>query len=115
MKEIVNDNILTNAKRKQEEGEEMSREMNKSKYEKKPIDTYVPPVSFHKRLKEANSEFEFSKFIKHFKFLHINISFIYAILKVPSYARFLKEIITCKRKIEDHEVIALSKGCSSKL
>jgi len=31
---------------------------------------------------------------------------------MPSYAKFLKEILSNKRKLEEHETIALTKECS---
>jgi len=31
---------------------------------------------------------------------------------MPSYAKFMKEILSNKRKLEEHETIALTKECS---
>ncbi|KAJ9145987.1 hypothetical protein P3X46_028310, partial [Hevea brasiliensis] len=32
---------------------------------------------------------------------------------MPSYAKFLKEILSNKRKLEDHETVALTEECSA--
>lgn len=48
-----------------------------------------------------------------FKKLHVNIPFVDALMKIPSYAKFLKEIMSKKRKLEDYETIALSEECSA--
>lgn len=45
---------------------------------------------------------------KIFKNLHINISFVDAILPIFSYVKFLKDIMTRKRKPVDNEIIALT-------
>jgi len=31
---------------------------------------------------------------------------------MPSYAKFLKEILSNKRKLEEHEIVALPEECS---
>ena len=41
------------------------------------------------------------------KKLHVNISFIDALSQMPMYAKFLKDILSKKRKIYEHETIAL--------
>nr|XP_027067785.1 uncharacterized protein LOC113693444 [Coffea arabica] len=64
-------------------------------------------------LKKDGQDREFEKFFKMFKQLHINIPFIDAITQIPSYARFLKDIMSKKRKIVDNEMIALTEECSA--
>ncbi|KAJ9178593.1 hypothetical protein P3X46_010467 [Hevea brasiliensis] len=44
--------------------------------------------------------------------LYINIPFTEALSQMPSYAKFLKEILLKKRKPEDYETVALTKECS---
>ncbi|KAK8601106.1 hypothetical protein V6N12_050948 [Hibiscus sabdariffa] len=39
---------------------------------------------------------------------HINIPFLEAIDQVPSYAKFLKDIVTKKRKVESYETVAVA-------
>jgi len=41
------------------------------------------------------------KFVELLKKLHVNIPFIEAIIQMPSYVKYLKEILTNKRKIDD--------------
>nr|XP_027121804.1 uncharacterized protein LOC113738745 [Coffea arabica] len=70
-------------------------------------------IPFPHRLKKDGQDREFEKFFKMFKQLHINIPFIDAITQIPSYARFLKDIMSKKRKIVDNEMIALTEECSA--
>ena len=46
------------------------------------------------------------------KKLHVNVPFLDALSQMPLYARFLKEILSTKRKIDKHETIALGEECS---
>ena len=45
--------------------------------------------------------------------LHINIPFAEAIAQMPKYAKFLKETISNKKKLEEFELIGLSEECSA--
>ena len=88
----------------------------KSKEEQPTPSTTVPippAVPFSQRLNPNKLDKDFVKFVKIFKQSHINIPFADAILHIPSYATFLKEIMTRKRKLEDRKMIALTKECSA--
>ncbi|XP_073137635.1 uncharacterized protein [Henckelia pumila] len=66
-------------------------------------------------LKKAKLDLQFSKFLEVFKKLHINIPFADALLQMPSYAKFLKEILASKRKIEEHAMALCDLGASINL
>nr|XP_027109420.1 uncharacterized protein LOC113729309 [Coffea arabica] len=94
--------------------EENSRENPREKQPSSSTTIPIPPaVPFPQRLKQNKFDKDFEKFVKLFKQLHINIPFADAILQIPSYAKFLKEIMTRKRKLEDCETIALTEECSA--
>ncbi|XP_038716647.1 uncharacterized protein LOC120010029 [Tripterygium wilfordii] len=50
--------------------------------------------------------------MKLFKKVHINIPLLDVIKQVPSYAKFLKDICTNKRKFAEHERVMLNEECS---
>ncbi|TYH30468.1 hypothetical protein ES288_A01G097900v1 [Gossypium darwinii] len=56
---------------------------------------------------------QFSKFLELFKQLHINLSFVEAISQMPTYTKFLKELLTNKRKFEDLSTVELNEECST--
>ncbi|XP_024021582.1 uncharacterized protein LOC112091651 [Morus notabilis] len=56
---------------------------------------------------------QFSKFLDVFKKLHINIPFADALEQMPSYVKFMKEILSNKRKLEEYETVALTEECSA--
>ncbi|RDX60977.1 hypothetical protein CR513_60838, partial [Mucuna pruriens] len=53
----------------------------------------------------------------HFKLckLQINLPFVEALEQVPSYAHFMKDILTNKRRWKDGEMVALTESCSALL
>ena len=56
---------------------------------------------------------QFAKFLEVFKKLHINIPLLDTISQMPSYAKFLKDIIANKRKLEEYEMVKLNEECST--
>ncbi|XP_073153332.1 uncharacterized protein [Henckelia pumila] len=70
-----------------------------------------PP--FLAALKKAKLDSQFRKFLEVFKKLNINIPFADALIQMPSYAKFLKEILSNKRKLKEHAMISLTKNCST--
>ena len=74
-----------------------------------------PPPPFPKRLQKKKPDKQFEKFLEVFKKLHINIPFAEALEQMPSYARFMKGILSRKVKLDDLETVALTEECSAVL
>ena len=47
------------------------------------------------------------------KKIHINIPFTDALEQMPSYIKFMKDILVNKRKLEEHETMTLLEECSA--
>ncbi|XP_022875808.1 uncharacterized protein LOC111394287 [Olea europaea var. sylvestris] len=78
-----------------------------------PVKAYVPPIPFPQRLQKHKLDKQFQKFLDVFKKLHINIPFAEALAQMPSYAKFMKDILSNKRKLEDNETVMLTEECSA--
>ncbi|CAM8905954.1 unnamed protein product [Rhodiola kirilowii] len=74
---------------------------------------YKPPVPYPQRLKGARRDKEFMKFVDKIRALYITMPFTDAITQIPTYAKFMKEIMTGKRKMDGTETVALSEECSA--
>ena len=48
-----------------------------------------------------------------FKKLEINIPFVEALTQMPHYAKFMKDILTKKRKLDEDRMVSLSATCSA--
>ena len=57
-------------------------------------------------------DMQFEKFLEVLKKLYISIPFTEALTQLPSYAKFLKVILSNKRNLEEYETIALIEECS---
>ncbi|CAM8982724.1 unnamed protein product [Rhodiola kirilowii] len=69
---------------------------------------YRPPVPFPQRLKATRRDKEFMQFVDKICTLYITMPFTDAITQIPTYVKFIKEILTGKRKIDGIETVALS-------
>ncbi|XP_020235537.1 uncharacterized protein LOC109815279 [Cajanus cajan] len=62
---------------------------------------------------KKDKERQFARFLDIIKRLQINIPFAEALEQMPSYARFMKELLTKKRKLHEDETVELEAGCSA--
>ncbi|XP_075103473.1 uncharacterized protein LOC142178050 [Nicotiana tabacum] len=79
-------------------------------------DPYVDREGKPQEVKKMNREKldkQFSKFLDILKQLYINIPFADALTQMPSYAKFLKEILSSKRKLEEVSVVKLTEKYSA--
>ena len=63
------------------------------------------------RLQKQRLDKQFGKFMDMFRSLHINIPFVDMLEQMPKYAKFLKEILTHKRRFEEHGMVMLTEEC----
>ena len=80
--------------------------------QKEKVQAYTPAVPFPQRLQKARREEQFSKFLEIFKKIEINIPFVEAINQMLNYAKFLKEILSKKKKIAEEGIVNLIATCS---
>ena len=71
------------------------------------------PIPYPQRLKKSKLDKQFTKFLEVFKKLHINIPFTDALEHMPSYVKFMKEILSNKRRLSDFEIVNLTEECSA--
>ncbi|XP_039116475.1 uncharacterized protein LOC120251891 [Dioscorea cayenensis subsp. rotundata] len=77
------------------------------------VPEYKPTIPYPARLKQDKEEAQFKKFLNVFKQLHINIPLVEALTQMPKYAKFMKDLLTNKRKLEELESVALPRNCSA--
>jgi hypothetical protein len=77
------------------------------------VKPYVPDVPYPHRLKKKTDDSEFRKFLSMFKQLNINIPFADVIAQIPKYGKFLKDILTRRRRIDERETVFLNEECSA--
>ncbi|XP_062085799.1 uncharacterized protein LOC133791908 [Humulus lupulus] len=101
--------------------QEEKKQSEKKATEGIPTKEASPPISiehhikipYPQRLRKNNMDKQFTKFLEVFKKLHINIPFAEALEQMSSYVKFMKDILSKKRKMEDFETVALTEECSA--
>jgi hypothetical protein len=78
-----------------------------------PPRSFVPKAPYPNRLLVPKNGGKFEDIMKVFKQVRINILFLDAIQQVPSYAKFLKDLITAKRKSNVPKTVCLTEQVSS--
>ena len=71
-----------------------------------------PPIPYPQRLEKHKMDKQFTKFMEVFKKLHINIPFANALEQMPSYVKFMKDILSQKRRLADLETVNLTEEYS---
>src|ERR1044072_3579510 len=71
-------------------------------------------IPFPNAIMKKNLEKQFSKFVSMFKKLHVDIPFSEVLEKMPQYAKFMKEILSKKRRLSEmDETIMMTEECSA--
>ncbi|KAK8558327.1 hypothetical protein V6N13_038800 [Hibiscus sabdariffa] len=70
-----------------------------------------PPPPFPQRLKKQKQDYQFKKFLDILKQVHINLPLVEALQQMPNYAKFLKDMVTRKKRIEEFETAAATETC----
>ncbi|CAM8956512.1 unnamed protein product [Rhodiola kirilowii] len=85
------------------------------KKEEEPIlmRKYVPMVPFPQRLNKSKLDAHFQRFIEMLKKLYVTLPFHEVITQNPTYAKFLKDIMSNRRVIEESSMVALNAECSA--
>ncbi|KAL4362161.1 hypothetical protein GQ457_04G020420 [Hibiscus cannabinus] len=77
---------------------------------KEPVEKRPPPP-FPQRLKSQKQDYQFKKFLDILKQVHINLPLVEALQQMPNYAKFLKDMVTRKKRIEEFETAAATETC----
>ncbi|XP_074297800.1 uncharacterized protein LOC141628575 [Silene latifolia] len=85
----------------------------KAKDSTPPLREYVEPIPFPQRLARPRLEKKYEKFIEILKGMNVTIPFLDMITEIPNYGKFLKELVTMKRKSEGVRSVNLSRECSA--
>ncbi|CAM8876603.1 unnamed protein product [Rhodiola kirilowii] len=88
-------------------------EKEKEKEEPVLMRKYVPMVPFPQRLNKSKLDVHFQRFVEMLKKLYVTLPFYEVITQNPTYAKFLKDIVSGRRVIEEPSMVALNHECSA--
>ncbi|XP_048228995.1 uncharacterized protein LOC125369808 [Ricinus communis] len=95
---------------------EVSSKVKESEREKlQPIlvREYQPKIPYPARLKQVEAQEQFSKLLDIFRQLHVNLTFVDVLKQMQKYAKFLKDILSNKSKVEEVAFVKLNEECST--
>ena len=95
------------------EKERKKEQQQQEERSKKKAHNSMPAVLFPQRLQKSRIEEQFAKFLKTFQKLEISMPFTEVVNQMPLYAKFLKEILSKKRRFVGEGVVNLTTTCSS--
>ena len=100
---------------KEEESPEKREALEKKKegLDKKDVQSSRHAVPFPQGLQKSKMEEQFARFLKTFQKLEISMPFIEVVTQMPLYAKFLKDILSKKRKIVEEGIVNLTATCSA--
>ncbi|XP_047979067.1 uncharacterized protein LOC125220986 [Salvia hispanica] len=82
-------------------------------------ETTIPPkpmevkIHFPQVVQKKKLDEKFAKFLEIFKRVNLNIPLIEALQQMPDYLKFLKKIMSKKKKLVDYETVSLTENCSA--
>lgn len=92
--------------------EEVEKLGNDKEVETPKLSKNQPSLPYPAKVMKDQQDEQFEKFMDMFKTLHINASFVDVLAQMRCYAKFLKELLTNKKKLEDVSMVTLSEECS---
>ncbi|XP_070035492.1 uncharacterized protein [Nicotiana tomentosiformis] len=111
-KETVNVNDVDKKKKIPMRTEKKKKE-EKSRREEPEKSEHMPALPFPQKLCREKLDKQFLRFLNVLKQVRVNFSFTEVLSQMPAYAKYLKEILTKKRKIEETLVVKLTEHCSA--
>ncbi|XP_074352402.1 uncharacterized protein LOC141691570 [Apium graveolens] len=110
-KEISKDDNVEDIDETEKSGTGGSKKADNEKIVNAPP-PFVPKLSFPSRMNKTMVDQQFGKFMTLFKNLEVIVPFTDLISQVPSYAKFLKDILTKKRSLGKMETVVFIEECS---
>ncbi|CAM8991270.1 unnamed protein product [Rhodiola kirilowii] len=96
------------------EGEPQTPTEEEKKHEEPALmRKYVPMVPFPQRLNKSKLDAHFQRFVEMLKKLYVTLPFHEVITQNPTYAKFLKDIVSNHMVIEESSMVALNAECSA--
>ena len=74
---------------------------------------HIPLLPYPLRFQKKKLDEQFAKFLESFKKIHINIPFGDALEQMPNSVKFMKEVMSKKRKLEEYEIVKLTEDCNA--
>ncbi|XP_070045959.1 uncharacterized protein [Nicotiana tomentosiformis] len=99
--------------KKGEKGTEKKKKEENSRRDEYEESKHMLALPFPQKIYREKLYKQFERFLDMLKQVHVNLSFTEVLSQMPAYAKFLKEILTKKRKIEETSIVKLTEHCNA--
>ncbi|XP_070046753.1 uncharacterized protein [Nicotiana tomentosiformis] len=100
-------------KKKGKKGVEKKKKEKTSKREESNESEHIPALPSPQKLFREKLDKQFERFQDMLRQVNVNLPFTEVLSQMSPYAKFLKKILTKKRKIEETSVVKLTEHCSA--
>ncbi|XP_070037197.1 uncharacterized protein [Nicotiana tomentosiformis] len=100
-------------KKKGKKGVEKNKKEETSRKEDRNESEHMPALPFSQKLYREKLDKQFEGFLDMLRQVNVNFPFTEVFSQMPTSAKFLKDILTKKRKIEDTSMVKLTEHCST--
>ncbi|XP_042003868.1 uncharacterized protein LOC121752845 [Salvia splendens] len=70
-------------------------------------------IPYPKRVQKKKTDAQFSRFLDIFRKVNLNIPLVEALQEMPTYAKFLNDVLSKKKRWTDYETVNISENCSA--
>ncbi|XP_070041480.1 uncharacterized protein [Nicotiana tomentosiformis] len=100
-------------KKKGNKGAEKKKKEENSRKDEYEESEHIPALPFPQNIYREKLDKHFERFLDMLRLVNVNLPFTEVLSQMPAYAKFLKEILTKKIKIEETLVVKLIDHCSA--
>ncbi|XP_070030733.1 uncharacterized protein [Nicotiana sylvestris] len=105
--------IEDDKKKKGKKGEKIKKEETLRREDSNNMSKHMPDLPFPQKLYREKLDKQFDRFLDMLRQVNVNLPFTEVLSQMLAYAKFLKEILTKKRNIEETSVVKLTEYCSA--
>ncbi|XP_070035470.1 uncharacterized protein [Nicotiana tomentosiformis] len=106
-------NGIDKKKKKGKKGANKKKKEETSRRDESNKSEHMPALPFPQKLNREKLDNQFERFSDLLKHVNVNLPFTEVLSQMPAYAKFLKEILTKKRKIEETSMVKLTEHCNA--
>ncbi|XP_070039660.1 uncharacterized protein [Nicotiana tomentosiformis] len=110
---VLSERIPVDKKKKGKKEAEKKKKEETSRREEFNDREHMHALPIPQKLYREKLDKQFKRFLDMLKIVNVNLPFTKVLSQMPAYAKFLKEIVTKKRKIEEISVVKLTEHCST--
>ncbi|XP_070035618.1 uncharacterized protein [Nicotiana tomentosiformis] len=109
----IEDDKKTEKKKGKKGAEKKKKEETSRREESDDVSKHMPALPFPQKIYREKLDKQFERFLDMMRYVNVNFSFTEVLSQMSAYAKFLKDILTKNRKMEETSVVKHTEHCSA--